>query len=249
MLISTLHKVWVRFRCFCWRADCTSWNKNCACMNKHSEEGKAQKSTFITGPNPKASCGFSNQSRHVSIVSHREEKSRRAAGGSERDKGRGTALSQRASRQNQARRLRMLADWCAWNTLSALEMPKCTVDTLPASVWCSFMLQEHTLGAEQPLFEPKGVYLTTWYRFTKHKTLTYNSDTGWSGATFFVLIAHRCCIHQFMQEHHISLGIWLILTFILSFSKSNKFSRVSWNITGFYGLLQSISGVIDNWQI
>lgn len=78
-----------------------------------------------------------------------------------RDTGRGKALSWTASRQNQARRLRTRADWCAWNTLSALEMPKFTVDASTASVCCSFLLQEHTLEAKQPSFEPNAAYLTS----------------------------------------------------------------------------------------
>lgn len=76
--------VW--FGSFCWRADCMSWNGNSARMYKYSEEQKAQKSIFISGPNPKASCGFSNQSSNDSTVSHREEKSRKAAGESESER-------------------------------------------------------------------------------------------------------------------------------------------------------------------
>lgn len=115
-------------------------------------EQKTQKSILITGPNPKAPHVFflePNQSSNDSIASRREESHAELQGDQKvRDMGRGTAPLWRASRQNQARRLRILADWCAWKTHSALDMPKFAVDTSPA--YFLFLLHEHTLGANDP---------------------------------------------------------------------------------------------------
>lgn len=133
MLISILHpntqKRVMCFGSFRWRADRTSWIENCARMYKYSEEHKAQKSIFISGPNPNALCVFFFRTKAatsrfylIGKISHAELREDQKV----RDTGRGKALSWRASRQNQARRLRMCWLMCLKHTL-------CTRD---AQIYC-----------------------------------------------------------------------------------------------------------------
>lgn len=123
MLISTLHPNTQKGRKYgcdlgfsAEDADCTSWNENYPCMYKYCEEQKAQKSSLVQIRKHCVVFRAKAATTQLSLIgekSHAELQEDQKV----RDTGRGMALSQRALRQNQARRFWTLADWCAWNAL------------------------------------------------------------------------------------------------------------------------------------